>query len=211
VPSAPRTPLTRLLLTLGAACILVLLGAVPASAHAALVSINPPDGAVLSAPPSEVQLHFNQGIRTPFAVITLTSTDGTHPTLPDPVVNGSTVTQALPALTPGLWTLAYRLLPEDGHPIQGTSRFTTTTAPPASNAAAPPAAASPQTPAPTPAASTPTQNTAQPAENGASSALTWTLAVLTVLIAATGVAVALRRNHPSRPKPGSTVDHGRAA
>jgi len=36
VPSAPRTPLTRLLLTLGATCILVLLGAVPASAHAAL-------------------------------------------------------------------------------------------------------------------------------------------------------------------------------
>jgi len=201
VPSAPRTPLTRLLLTLGAACILVLLESVPASAHAALVSINPPDGAVLSAPPSEVQLHFNEGIRTPFAVITLTSTDGTHPTLPRPVVNGSTVTQALPALTPGLWILAYRLLSEDGHPIQGTSRFTTTTTttPPASNAAAPPAAASPQTPAPTSAASTPTQNTAQPAENGASSAPTWTLAVLTVLIAATGVAVALRRNHPSRP------------
>jgi len=144
--------------------LLVLVIALPALAHADLVSSTPEDGAVLEAPPTSVTLTFSEGLDAGKSSVRLTGPDG----LVDagkPAKDGAT-TMGLTGLDlgPGDYSVKWVAAADDGHIERGTLGFTVTqpTPPPASSsptpAASPEATASPVSGTATPAATTaPTQ------------------------------------------------------
>lgn len=122
-----------------------------AHAHDQLVSSDPADGQVLTAPPTQVVLTFSSQVIDLSQDVQLTLPDGQRRDGLDVVVGGSTVTATLPdGLGGGEYGVQWRVVSGDGHPIEGSFRFTVD-APAAtpSDAAAPtgPATAS-DTPAP---------------------------------------------------------------
>ncbi|WP_460863169.1 copper resistance CopC family protein [Rhodococcus aerolatus] len=108
-------------------------GAGVASAHAGLVSVDPADGS--TGAPTRAVLVFTDPLQPEFVTVTLTDADGTQISLAAPEVLDTTVTQPLPALPAGPVTLAYRVLSEDGHRVEGSTGYTVTSG--ASSAPAP--------------------------------------------------------------------------
>ena len=129
---APRRRLATLVALLVALIPGALLAtAAPASAHAALVSSDPADGSRVASLPAEVTLEFNEEISDP-AYVVVTAPDGVRVNSGDAVVRGARVTQDLDAqglaLPAGSYTLAYRVVSADGHPISGEQTFEVTSA-----------------------------------------------------------------------------------
>ncbi|MDZ7930461.1 MAG: copper resistance protein CopC [Rhodococcus sp. (in: high G+C Gram-positive bacteria)] len=99
----------------------------PAAAHATLQSSNPAENSVLDAAPDEVTLTFNQSVSQNFATVTVVGSDGMNWAASDPVVDGSTVTVDLDGLgAGGEYTIGYRVVSADGHPITGSIPFQVT-------------------------------------------------------------------------------------
>lgn len=95
-----------------------------ADAHAALKSISPKDGATVTAAPAEVVLTFNEPIGTSFATVAVAGPDGSA-SQGKAAVDGVTVTQALAADLPnGRYTVSFRVVSEDGHPVSDRTTFT---------------------------------------------------------------------------------------
>lgn len=125
-PSLPRQ-VTRAI----AAAFLVALCLIPAAAraHSELERSTPAEGQRLSQAPDNVELQFNQVIAAEF--VTLTLTTATRPPLAlKTEVDGETVLAGVPRAETGrsrssaeTWTLAYRVVSADGHPISGSVRF----------------------------------------------------------------------------------------
>ena len=106
--------------------------ATAAEAHAELLSSNPKDGAVLAKAPTQVVLTFSEPVSTSFATVTVTGPSGPA-TRGKATVKGAVVTQALnPGLANGAYTLAYRVVSDDGHPVSDTATFTVAATPPSS-------------------------------------------------------------------------------
>ncbi|MCJ0892055.1 copper resistance CopC family protein [Rhodococcus sp. ARC_M5] len=96
----------------------------PASAHATLQSSNPAENAVLDAAPDAVTLTFNQNVQSNFATVTVVGSDQSQWAASEPVVDGSTVTVDLDGLgAAGEYTIGYRVVSADGHPITGSIPF----------------------------------------------------------------------------------------
>ena len=110
-----------------AALFLVLVStAGPATAHATLVSSNPKDGATLDSEPATVSLTFNEDVSTP-AQLQVTAPDGSTLADEDPTVDGTKVTQSIgSAGLAGTYTIAYRVVSADGHPITGELTYDVT-------------------------------------------------------------------------------------
>lgn len=138
VRAFPRDSANRLALALAALTAFALVvgtavvgSAHPAYAHASLVSSDPDEGSTLDAAPTEVTLTFNEVVREP-AFVVITAPDGKQQELDKPTIDGEVVTQALDpdteaAIHPGgAWTLAYRVVSDDGHTVQGHVRFRVT-------------------------------------------------------------------------------------
>ena len=101
-----------------------IIGAVSADAHAALKSVTPGDGDTVTTAPEVVTLEFNEPISTSFATVTVTGPSGEAGN-GRPEVDGTTVTQRLDADLPsGTYTVAFRVVSEDGHPESDTTTFT---------------------------------------------------------------------------------------
>jgi copper transport protein len=128
-----RTPTVRLLrLLVGLAGLVVLWtvgSAVPASAHAGLVSTEPTDGSVVEAAPRDLRLTFNEPV-TPvaggFALYDSTgrytgggAQDSVAVTSLDTVVSA----QVPPSLPRGSYLLSWRVVSADSHPISGALSF----------------------------------------------------------------------------------------
>lgn len=96
-----------------------------ASAHAELVSSNPPAGAELTSLPDSVELVFSGPLLPTDAVLSAYDTDGNQLVLGAPVVEGSIVRAALtpPTEGGGNIVLSYRVMSEDGHPAKGQIAF----------------------------------------------------------------------------------------
>ncbi|MEU8372641.1 copper resistance CopC family protein [Micromonospora sp. NPDC048894] len=146
------TSTCRLAAALLAAALALLVAATPAWAHNSLTSASPAREATLSRAPTEITLEFLARLDPAFTTIVLT--DGTKRRVPtgDPVVDGTKSTvQVTDTLPNGTYTVAYRVVSADGHPVQGSYPFTVadpaapTVAP--STASAPPAAATAAAPA----------------------------------------------------------------
>ena len=142
----------RLLLPLAVA-VAVLLAPAAASAHTSLVGTSPAAGATVPADTGEVVLSFDAEVREQLARVVVTGPDGTAAAQGPARVRGTDVVQALRTpLPPGAWTVAYRVVADDGHPISGTLDF----AVPGTAAAPTPAGAASPAPDPSPDARPPT-------------------------------------------------------
>ena len=166
-----------------------------ADAHAVLKSISPKDGARLSSPPREVVLTFNEPISSSFATVTVAGTDGQSASSGKARVSGTTVTQDLSGdLADGRFTITFRVVSEDGHPISGRTTFTV-----ASPATSTTAAATSTTVAPaasSAATSAPSATAAAESDDGDGRPLRLGLAIgVAGLAIAAGLALVARSRH----------------
>lgn len=138
-----------------AAALLGLAG--PASAHDAAESTSPAQGAALAAPPAEVSVTFSSkplGIGSSFSV---KDAGGTEWAEGAARIADNVATQKLrPGAPAGKYTVAWRVVGSDSHPIEGTFTFT------AASGAAAPASGTSATGSPTAAGAVPGMGTAQP-------------------------------------------------
>lgn len=101
-----------------------IVGALPASAHAELVSTDPVDGSVLESAPESISLIFNSKILD--SMVELAVSDSSGELIPGIVAESvqTTATALWPAALPGdTYTVAYRIVSEDGHPVTGSISF----------------------------------------------------------------------------------------
>jgi hypothetical protein len=103
--------------------LLGVVGAVPASAHANLVRSSPADRSSLAAAPKAVKLSFDENIRAP-SVILVTDSGGTSVVTGKTSVVDNTVSTAVNTGGSGDYTVAYRVVSADGHPVSGRLTFT---------------------------------------------------------------------------------------
>jgi copper resistance protein C len=128
-------------------------GAASAAAHTALAGSDPADGATEERSPTVVTLTFTEAVDPTFANVVVTGSDGRNWAAGSPGVSGPELRVPLRPEMPdgGAYTVAYRVVSEDGHPVSGSVAFTVAGGP---GAAAPP----PAEPAPTTTAAAPTQS-----------------------------------------------------
>ncbi len=133
-----------------------MLGAGIAHAHTELSSSDPAADASVGSPPKVITLTFTEDINSAFVNVVLTSADGRSWLSGDPRVDGPRVTATVTSDAPpaGLYTVGYRVVSADGHPVSGSYTFTIAgvqAAPPASTSAGaspPTTSAAPPTAAP---------------------------------------------------------------
>ncbi|MDV7136789.1 copper resistance CopC/CopD family protein [Williamsia muralis] len=97
-----------------------------ASAHATLLETTPPDGSVVAQVPPEVELRYDETVSTSLGAVKILAPDGSRMDSGDASLrdDGKTVVQTLSAnLTPGTYTILWRVLSEDTHSIFGASTF----------------------------------------------------------------------------------------
>lgn len=153
--SRRRLPGILLCLAVFAAATLGLAG--PAAAHDAAESSSPNQGAALAAPPAEVSVTLNQkplGLGASFSVKDASGAEWADG--PVEIVD-NVATQKLKDGGPaGKYTVAWRVVSSDSHPIEGTFSFTAAGAASGAPAATPPSGST------TAAASVPAIGTPQP-------------------------------------------------
>ena len=104
----------------------ITVAASPASAHTDLVGSDPAADSMLREAPAQVTLEFNEPMEPGLSKVALANGDratelsvaaGSEPT---------TLVAELPAppMADGTWEVTYRVTSADGHPVQGTLRFT---------------------------------------------------------------------------------------
>src|SRR5699024_4375434 len=100
-------------------------GAAPAQAHSVLLGTDPDDGEQLAAAPEEVSLTFNEDITELGTEVVITTGDEEDVNDGDVEVAGPVVTQRLIDDRPeGAYTVTWRAVSADGHPISGEFTFT---------------------------------------------------------------------------------------
>ena len=112
--------LAVLTVTVGA----LLLSATPANAHADLLEASPADGEVLQAPPDVVVLTFNDVLATYGLGLQVLDGNGKSVGAASPSANGREVRAQLPSSLPdGAYTVQWRVVSADGHPVSGEYVF----------------------------------------------------------------------------------------
>ncbi|WP_448655478.1 copper resistance CopC family protein [Microbacterium lacticum] len=126
--------------------------ATPAQAHDELVSSYPEAGSTITGSPAEITLSFSgeliAGMQS--GAVEVITPDGQNIATDAPSEDGTSITQHLTPNPPaGMFTVRWKVVSSDGHPISGEYTYTVapTDAVPSSPAATPSTA--PQTPAPT--------------------------------------------------------------
>lgn len=167
----------RLLLICVATWTFMALGSGSAAAHTAMTASDPAEGSTLLAAPVSITLTFNEEINPTFASAVLNDAGGRNWLTNSPQVQGSQLRVTLgPDLLPnGEYTVGYRVLSADGHPVSGSFSFTLNT--PGSQQS---------TPAAAPGSDIPTAATAQPAPAPADEDTSTSTAIL--VAAAVGIA-----------------------
>jgi copper resistance protein C len=110
---------------LGGALVAVVLGpASPAWAHSQLVSMSPADGSTVSVAPTQVVLTFNENIQDIGDAVVVTGPDGKRVDDGPPVILDADATERVHPLTfRGHYTVSYRVVSADGHPVTRTLGF----------------------------------------------------------------------------------------
>ncbi|GAB7039447.1 MULTISPECIES: copper resistance CopC family protein [Catenuloplanes] len=135
----------RLAVAVLALTLAVLVPAAPAAAHNRLTSSVPAEGARLDAVPTEIVLEFAEALNPTYTQLIVTDAAKTRVAVSAPEVDGARARITVTG-TPGdnVYTVAYRVVSKDGHPVQGSYAFTVgagapAAAPTTAAAAAPPA------------------------------------------------------------------------
>jgi copper resistance protein C len=124
LPNGYGRPLTRLVVVLMLLLVTGVGMAGPASAHNILTSSDPTEGSTLQAAPTSVRLTFDQPVQDFEPVITVLGPDGQRYESGTPKVDSTVVTTTVGALpSAGAYTIAYRIVSADGHPVEGQIRF----------------------------------------------------------------------------------------
>ncbi|WP_369812727.1 copper resistance protein CopC, partial [Kineosporia sp. R_H_3] len=96
----------------------------PAAAHARVVGTEPAAGTDLAAPPEQVVVRFSEPVRGPVTVL-VRAGDGTSATTAAADLDALSLVQPVRAdAAPGRWTVVYRVVGADGHPVAGAVSFT---------------------------------------------------------------------------------------
>lgn len=97
----------------------------PVAFHAVLERSAPADGDTLTAPPSEVRLIFSGAVEEIGASVTLHGTTGGPADLAARATGDErrTITASLPDLAPGDYSVDWRVISADGHPVEGSLAF----------------------------------------------------------------------------------------
>jgi methionine-rich copper-binding protein CopC len=146
-----RQLLTAVLGAVAFAALLCVAG--PASAHDAAVSSSPADGATVAAPPAKVSITFNNNPMGLGSQVRVNDAAGTDWADGKVEIVDNVASQKLREGAPaGKYTVLWRVVSSDSHPIEGTFTFTATAGAEGSTTAAPvPTVGTPQpgvTPAP---------------------------------------------------------------
>ena len=101
--------------------------AAPALAHSMLVKAEPPRRAVVAKPPAQVRLWFNEELEGEYASLVVLDAEK-HPVTeikpqlaPD---DPKSIVLPLPELTPGKYSVKFRVLSVDGHVVESSFDFT---------------------------------------------------------------------------------------
>ena len=118
--------LGRLAAVVAASAALAVLPALPASAHNYVVATTPAKGAVVTAQPGTVSLETNEALLDVEggSVIQVQGPDGRYYGDGCAVVDGPVATTQTQLGEPGEYTVTWRVVSTDGHPISGTWTFT---------------------------------------------------------------------------------------
>jgi copper transport protein len=119
--------LTRLSATLLTALFAAAVLAGTAYAHAKLLSSEPEDGETLSHSPREFVLTFDEGIETDFVQLQVEDAAGQKADLGEPYHPQDRDELVAVRLRPGLegtYVARYRVISEDGHPVEKSTAFT---------------------------------------------------------------------------------------
>lgn len=183
---------------LGAALLVSLLAAlglstacaVPVAAHASQTETAPEDGSVLPTAPSSVVVRFDSPVLDIGAAIVVRDASGTSVVIGAPRIDRQQITVDVdPDAPPGEYTVAYRIVAEDGHTLESSFGYTVAGDPQA------PADGSASTEAPSQASAAAAAEPASTPASEPSSAPPFLLiagGVLVLLLAGAG-AIALRR------------------
>ena len=104
-----------------------LLPSAPALAHAMLVKAEPPRRAVLTTPPAQVRLWFNEEIEKDYASLAILGADKAPVTEVKPHIaadDPKAIVLPLPQLAAGKYTVKFRVLSVDGHVVDSSYDFT---------------------------------------------------------------------------------------
>lgn len=102
----------------------VVVPAAPAWAHNELTTSTPTDGAHLATPPGQVVLTFAQGLDQRYTQIVVTDTHREPMPAKPPTVSGTSAILDIEGDLPDdVYTVAYRVVSPDGHPVQGALTF----------------------------------------------------------------------------------------
>ncbi len=168
-------------LMLGLAALAMVLGGTErASAHAELESTSPANGAQLDGPPKQVKLVFGEDILPQGTQLVAFAADKTPVELANENVSGPNLTADWPASAPsGSYTVSFRVTSADGHPIDGTLRFSYG----AAGASASPSSSPGGTAASAPASGASTaEQSAQPASASSDGRATWWIVAAIIVI-----------------------------
>ncbi len=136
-----RAALGSVLLALG----ILIAGPAPlALAHTELILSTPDDGSRIATVPDEVELTFSEDLLPETVVVSVEDSAGMVVRVLELEVDGSDVIVTWP---PGLsgtdYTVNYRVVSQDGHPVSGSLAFTVDSPPVATEASASPASLDP--------------------------------------------------------------------
>lgn len=96
-----------------------------AAAHTDLDTARPAADATLAELPSHITLTFSDPMTEKYAKVAVTAPDGKSAATEEPAVSGHEVTLALDPTSPaGRYTVGYRVVSADGHPVSGSYSFT---------------------------------------------------------------------------------------
>lgn len=192
-----RPPRAALALVLGALATLALaLSAPPAAAHSDLESSTPKADSTITTAPREIALTFGEIVRGDMSTVVVTGPDGVRYGDGKARAVDKTLTQPVKPLVPGEYTVAWRIVSADGHPLQGAFSFT------ANVPAAP--SPSPSEPAPGPSEPTPSAPAQSPAaatettDDGGSSWVPWAVSGVVAAVVLVGATVLARRLRSAR-------------
>ncbi|MDQ0378116.1 copper resistance CopC family protein [Amycolatopsis thermophila] len=169
----------RLLVTVTAALVAMVVTATPALAHNVLVSSDPAKDASLETGPSKVTLTFDAPVQGgDVNQVSVVGPGNTQWAEGDVEISSNVVSVAVRPLGPaGQYTVGFRILSADGHPVTGEIPFTLT-----KTGTGTPASASAATGA----------DTAQPAASAGGGVPVWVWILGAVVLLAIGLTLALR-------------------
>ncbi|WP_169252862.1 copper resistance CopC family protein [Brevibacterium sp. 'Marine'] len=122
----PR-PTNRMLTVLALVLVAFLLPVAPASAHEAVTGTNPENGQKLSTAPEAIEISFSDTPLSMGSKIQITDSSGTNWAKGDVEIDGDAAVQPIKSGAPaGEYTVTWRVVSSDSHPIDGTFSFTAT-------------------------------------------------------------------------------------